>query len=122
MDSRRPGPGPMAWLRFLKLTLRGLIVGVILTDPLRAWHLKQGDVIACVSPKAAEHYRKLCRIYGGAELADRVAVVPHAVESRFRFPADETPAGGLCRTLAGCGAETAVAADGCDRIIGGGGP
>lgn len=79
------GRGPGAWLRFSKLTLRGLSVGLLLTDPLRAAHLKQGDVIACVSPKAAEHYRKLCRIYGGADLADRVTVVPHAVESRFRF-------------------------------------
>jgi hypothetical protein len=79
------GRGPGAWLRFLKLTLRGLSAGLVLTDPLRAAHLKQGDVIACVSPKAAEHYRKLCRIYGGADLADRVRVVPHAVEPRFRF-------------------------------------
>jgi glycosyltransferase involved in cell wall biosynthesis len=47
--------------------------------------LKQGDVIACVSPKAAEHYRRLCRIYGGTDLAARVRVIPHAVESRFRF-------------------------------------
>jgi hypothetical protein len=79
------GRGPGAWLRFLKLTLRGLSAGLVLTDPLWAAHLKQGDVIACVSPKAAEHYRKLCRIYGGADLAGRVRVVPHAVESRFRF-------------------------------------
>ena len=79
------GRGPSAWLRFLKLTLRGLSAGLALTDPLRAAHLKQGDVIACVSPKAAEHYRKLCRIYGGTDLAARVRVVPHAVESRFRF-------------------------------------
>ena len=79
------GRGPSAWLRFLKLTLRGLSAGLALTDPLRAAHLKQGDVIACVSPKAAEHYRKLCRIYGGADLAARVRVIPHAVESRFRF-------------------------------------
>jgi glycosyltransferase involved in cell wall biosynthesis len=74
-----------AWAKFLKLTLRELSVGVFLTDPLRARHLKCGDVIACVSPQAAEHYRKLCRIYGGAALAERVAVVPHAVESRFRY-------------------------------------
>jgi hypothetical protein len=79
------GRGAMARLRFLKLTLRGLSAGLFLTDPLRAWHLKQGNVIACVSPKAAEHYRKLCRIYGGADLASRVAVVPHAVETRFHF-------------------------------------
>jgi glycosyltransferase involved in cell wall biosynthesis len=79
------GRGPGTWLRFLKLVLRGLSAGLLLTDPLRAAHLKQGDVIACVSPKAAEHYRKLCRIYGGTELAGRVHVVPHGVESRFHF-------------------------------------
>lgn len=79
------GRGRGARLRFLKLTLRGLSAGIFITDPLRAQHLKQGDVIACVSPKAAEHYRKLCRIYGGARLAERVAVVPHAVETRFHF-------------------------------------
>ena len=79
------GRGAGAWLRFLKLSLRGLSAGLVITDPLRAAHLKQGDVIACVSPKAAELYRKLCRIYGGMNLADRVRVVPHAVESRFRF-------------------------------------
>ena len=79
------GRNLVAWLRYTKLTLRGLSAGLLLTDPLRAAHLKQGDVIACVSPKAAEHYRKLCRIYGGADLAERVRVVPHAVESRFRF-------------------------------------
>ena len=80
------GRGVGAWLRFLKLTLRGLSAGVLLTDPLRAAHLKQGDVIACVSPKAAACYQKLCHIYGGADLAGRVRVIPHAVESRFHFP------------------------------------
>lgn len=79
------GRGTAAWLRFLKLTLRGLSAGLFLTDPLRAVHLKHGDVIACVSPKAAEHYRKQCRIYGGADLAARVKVIPHAVEPRFRY-------------------------------------
>jgi hypothetical protein len=80
------GRGLGAWLRFIKLVLRGLGVGLILTDPLRASHLKQGDVIACVSPKAAEYYARLCRIYGGADLVGRVRVIPHAVESRFHFP------------------------------------
>jgi hypothetical protein len=75
-----------AWFRAIKLILRGLSAGLILTDPLRASHLKQGDVIACVSPKAAGSYAKLCRIYGGADLAARVQVIPHAVESRFHFP------------------------------------
>jgi hypothetical protein len=79
------GRGMAARLRFLKLALRGVSAGLFLTDPLRAAHLKNGDVIACVSPKAAEHYRKLCGIYGGADLAARVKVIPHAVEPRFRF-------------------------------------
>ena len=79
------GRGPGAWLGFLILTLRGLSAGLVLTDPLRAAHLKQGDVIACVSPRAAECYQKLCHIYGGTDLAARVRVIPHAVESRFRF-------------------------------------
>jgi hypothetical protein len=79
------GRNALAWIRFLSLTLRGLSAGLLFTDPLRATHLKYGDVIACVSPIAAEHYRKLCRIYGGKNLAKRVVVIPHAVESRFHF-------------------------------------
>lgn len=66
----------------LKLVARG-IAGLLVTDPPRAAHLKQGDVIACVSPVAAERYRKLCKVYGGAALADRVAMIPHPVESGF---------------------------------------
>lgn len=79
------GRGAFAWLRFGKLVLRGLSVGLFLTDPLRAAHLRNGDVIACVSPKAAEHFRRVCRVYGGTGLMDRVVVVPHSVESRFRY-------------------------------------
>ncbi len=81
------GRGLESLLRFFKLVLRGASVGMLLTDPLRALHLKQGDTIACVSPEAASHYRKLCRIYGGTSLAGRVTVIPHAVEPGFR-PSD----------------------------------
>ena len=79
------GRGTIAWLRFLKLTLWGLSIGIILTDSLRAVHLRNGSIIACVSPEAAEHYRKICLIYGGEILAERVETVPHPVETRFRF-------------------------------------
>ncbi len=68
---------------FVKNVTRGLTTGLLMTDPLRALHLKQGDVIACVSPAAAVHYQKLCRVYGGKELSGRVKIVPHPVESRF---------------------------------------
>ncbi|MES2659834.1 MAG: glycosyltransferase [Verrucomicrobiota bacterium] len=70
---------------FMKLLARGFTRGLLVTDPLRAAHLQQGDVIACVSPVAASHYRKLCRIYGGDRLAARVEVLPHPVESIFQF-------------------------------------
>jgi hypothetical protein len=82
------GRGSDAWLRFLRLVLRGMSAGLVFTDPLRASHLNHGDVIACVSPKAAIHYRKLCGIYGGAVLANRVRVIPHAVESHFHLSSE----------------------------------
>lgn len=69
---------------FLKLLARGM-AGLIAVDPRRAAHLKQGDVIACVSPVAAERYRKLCGFYGGNDLAERVTMVPHPVESIFNL-------------------------------------
>jgi glycosyltransferase involved in cell wall biosynthesis len=82
------GRGLMARLRFLKLVFRGLSLGIVMTDPLRAAHLKHGNVIACVSPKAAMYYRRLCMRYGGEGLAGRVTVIPHAVEPVFRFSGD----------------------------------
>jgi glycosyltransferase involved in cell wall biosynthesis len=75
------GGGWPCWKQIAK----GLSYGLLVTDPLRAMHLNYGDVIACVSPRAGEHYRKLCRIYGGRRLVDRVRILPHAVEPRFRF-------------------------------------
>lgn len=75
-----PGSGP----RFLTKLLRGLSVGLAITDPLRALHLHQGDVIACVSPAAAECYRQLCTFYGGPSLSERVQLLPHPVEPIFR--------------------------------------
>lgn len=72
------------WPSLAKLILRG-VAGIVVTDPARAAHLREGDIIACVSPAAAENYCDLCRFYGGVELANRVEVVPHPVESRFHF-------------------------------------
>ena len=74
-----------AWLRFLITTLKEFTYGLLITDPLRALHLKQSNVIACVSPQAVDCYRRLCRIYGGPTLADRVTLIPHAVESHFSY-------------------------------------
>ena len=76
-------------IAFLKTVARG-IAGLIATDPMRAAHLKEGNVIACVSPVAASHYRKLCRIYGGTALTGRVKLLPHPVETRFHFEGAKT--------------------------------
>lgn len=79
------GRGITSWLRFFKLSLRGLTVGLLLTDPLRAKHLQCGDVIASVSPGSATYFRRLCRVYGGQKLAARVTIIPHSVEPRIRY-------------------------------------
>lgn len=79
------GHGLAGWWRFAKLVAKGFTVGLAAIDPLRARHLKFGDVIACVSPGAAAHYKRLCGIYGGAELAGKVEVLPHAVSPAFRW-------------------------------------
>ena len=73
------------WLRYAALVTRGLSLGLWVTDPLRAIHLRQGDWIAAVSPRAAEHYRKLCADYVGPDTAKRVVVVPHPVSPVFYY-------------------------------------
>ena len=77
------GQDAAACWRFAKKVGRGLTWGLIFTDPLRAWHLWQGDVISCVSPVAVANYRRLCRAYGGRKLVSRVRLLPHPVEERF---------------------------------------
>lgn len=79
------GAGVVAggWLRFITLVGKGLTLGLLRTDPLRAVHLRCGDRIACVSPQAVDLYRELCLIYGGRHLASRVALLPHPVGPGF---------------------------------------
>ena len=70
---------------FLRSVTRGMTLGFFMTDPLRAIHLRQGDIIGCVTPMAVSNYRKICRVYGGKSLADRVELIPHAVETAFFY-------------------------------------
>lgn len=83
------GRGIKSWMRFIKLSFYRFFVGLLLTERLRAKHLKCGDAIACVSPGAADYVRKLCRFHGGKELADRVKVIPHSVDPTFRFSGEK---------------------------------
>lgn len=91
-----PLAGLIGWLRdqwnlagsavvFLKQVLKGLTYGLLITDPLRAQHLRYGDVIACVSPAAAECYAKLCFYYASSSLVKKIVVIPHAVAERFQY-------------------------------------
>jgi len=70
---------------FLRSVTRGMTLGLFMTDPLRAIHLRQGDIIGCVTPMAVSNYRNICRVYGGKSLADRVGLIPHAVETAFFY-------------------------------------
>jgi glycosyltransferase involved in cell wall biosynthesis len=72
-------------LRYFRSLAKGLTHGLLVTDPLRAAHLRHGHIIACVSPRAAQHYQRLCWFYGGVDMVDRIRCLPHAVEPRFRF-------------------------------------
>ena len=83
------GRAPGGNLRGAMSLMKGLLIGWFIQDRRRAKHLMQGDVIACVSPEAAEHHRTFCRHFGGEELAQRVVVLPHAVDPRYR------PVGGV---------------------------
>jgi hypothetical protein len=79
------GKGWGAWRLLAARVLRGLSIGLLVTDPLRRGHLAHGKWIACVSPGAAEHYRRLCGIYGGEEMAGKVTLLPHPVQGRFAY-------------------------------------
>jgi glycosyltransferase involved in cell wall biosynthesis len=72
-------------LRFLISAIKESTYGLLATDPFRAAHLKHGNIIACVSPQAKKVYRTLCGRYGGKSLADRVELIPHAVETAFCY-------------------------------------
>jgi len=83
------GIGGKACWNLVHHVVRGMTYGLLLTDPMRRGHLAHGDWIACVSPQAAEHYRRLCKIYGGSEMAGRVTLLPHPVERRFVYSGDD---------------------------------
>ena len=91
-----PLAGPWGWLQdqwnlaggvipFAKQVIKGLTYGLFITDPLRAEHLRYGDVIACVSPVAANFFARLCRLYGGKTMTDQIEVIPHGVDHRFCY-------------------------------------
>ncbi len=73
-EARHPVPG---FFRFATRLAYGCSIGVLRNDVPRARHLKHADVIGAITPIALERIRKVCRLYGGDELASRVHLVPH---------------------------------------------
>ncbi|MEI6676344.1 MAG: glycosyltransferase [Verrucomicrobiota bacterium] len=73
------------WRCLAKLLAKGFTKVLLWDDPLRIRHLRQGDIITCVTPVAAGHYRRYCKIYGGRAFAERVQVLPHPVHLQFRM-------------------------------------
>ena len=78
------------WARYIKLLCKGILKGLLWDDLLRIWHLRQGDIITCVSPIAADHYHNYCRIYGGDSLSARVIILPHPVQPQFHVTGPKT--------------------------------
>lgn len=83
--------GGIATIRTAAAVTKGITLGLLRTDPLRALHLKQGDLIAALHPEAAVNFRKLCHIYGGRSLAERVAVIPHAISPSLAYEQGSPP-------------------------------
>ena len=52
-------------------------IGLFRNDMRRAKHLRQADIVGAISPVAVERIRRICRVYGGEELASRVFLIPH---------------------------------------------
>jgi hypothetical protein len=77
-------------IRFCARLAYGSSVGLIRNDLSRSLHLKQADVIGAITPVAMERIRKVCRIYGGEELASRVKLIPHPNAS-YMEPHPEIP-------------------------------
>lgn len=82
---------PRTTIRTAAAIAKGITLGLLRTDPLRAAHLRQGDIIAALHPEAAENFRRLCWIYGGKKLAARVAVIPHAISPSLAYELSSPP-------------------------------
>lgn len=71
-------------ISFLKI-LSSVSWSLVKNDLGRAQHLRQADLIGAVSPIALERIRRVCRWYGGDELAKKVVLIPHPVARHMRY-------------------------------------
>lgn len=69
---------------FLKV-LSSVSWSLVKNDLGRARHLRQADLIGAVSPIARERIQRVCRWYGGNDLAARVVLIPHPVSMHMRY-------------------------------------
>jgi hypothetical protein len=76
-----------AYPRFAARMAYASTIGLIKNDFRRAQHLKEADFIGAITPIALERIQKVCRIYGGNELAGRVKLIPHPNSSFMRYDA-----------------------------------
>lgn len=74
-----------AFAVFASRMIYAVSVGLIRNDWMRAKHLKQAHLIGAISPIAVERIKKVCRVYGGADLANRVHLIPHPNASYMKY-------------------------------------
>jgi glycosyltransferase involved in cell wall biosynthesis len=79
------GVNPSSLIMFLLKFISSISWSLIKNDPGRARHLRQADLIGAVSPIARERIQRVCRWYGGDDLAARVALIPHPVSMHMRY-------------------------------------
>jgi glycosyltransferase involved in cell wall biosynthesis len=68
----------------LKLSYHATI-GLIKNDITRALHFKHADVLGAVSPIALERIKKVCRYYGGANIYNKLKLIPHPVADYHKY-------------------------------------
>lgn len=82
------GESPSTLAAFARFTARlgyGSTLGVLRNDFTRARHLQQADWIGAITPIALERIQKVCRVYGGDALAERVTLIPHPNSPFMRY-------------------------------------
>lgn len=65
--------------------LYGFIIAPLKNDLTRAMHLRNSNLIGCVTPKATKSIRKACRWYGGKKLEEIVCTIPHPVAPYMQY-------------------------------------
>lgn len=72
-------------ISFIRKYMYSATFGLAVTDYRRACHLREADCIGAITPIALKRIGHVCRYYGGCDLAERVALIPHPVPDYMNY-------------------------------------